>query len=504
MCSPEKTEYYERELRAMLSTFPYLKGGVVEAWNEPNTTQGEMSSHISAVAAAHFMNAAHQICLEEGNTCTAVAGDFLDGEANLGEYEKEYEANLSPADPVHWGIHPYSTINSTASKKGRNLKSVETFKNDLPNPSTDLIWITEVGAYYCKNSETFGETGQRESAEYLVGKVIPYLKPLYVNYYEFMYKENKEISCSAESATDSELYDKNDNPRAAAQIIFGEPDLGFSKVSNTASGTAEVHRDVLFKGNKYERVQDNTSDFEAVLAEVGQFEVFGHKEPWPALGYVQTKSTGSHTTEVHWDVRTGATYTRVGNYSSDFAEGLTSSGVFQLFGYSSGGPALGYIATSGTASGDAEFHFDVLSGSSYVRSGDFVTDFPTSMAKDGVFNIFGAVNGEPEVGFVDERHTASGMIEVHWDVRSGTKYVRAGDYVSDFPESLAENGTFRLYGGVDQHPILSYVETSGTGSKKIEVHVDKFDGTGYSRSLDAASDFKTTELGNGLFQAEPF
>jgi hypothetical protein len=211
--APEKTEYYTRELEALHSALPSVT--VFEAWNEPNHAG---NFYVSPVAAAHFTNAAYSFCASHG--CTAIAGDFLDSESNMVKYEEEYESNLSPRDPVNWGIHPYANVKYEAESH-----TVEHFKAKLPNPSTDSIWFTEVGAYNCELGELRGLEKQEKSAKYLVNHLIPEFAPVHVFYYQAAWPYDEQPPCNSETL-DTALYaaQSTNGPvlaRPAASIIFG-------------------------------------------------------------------------------------------------------------------------------------------------------------------------------------------------------------------------------------------------------------------------------------------
>jgi hypothetical protein len=233
--APEKTEYYTRELEALHSAFPGVS--VFEAWNEPNHTG---SFYVSPVAAAHFTNAAYSFCASHG--CTAIAGDFLDSESNLVKYEEEYESNLSPRDPVNWGIHPYANVKYEAESH-----TVEHFKAKLPNPSTDSIWFTEVGAYNCEAGELRGVEKQEKSAKYLVNHLIPEFNPVHVFYYQAAWPYDERPPCSSETL-DTALYAAQSTnglvlARPAASVIFG-PEGSPTASTGSASGVQPLQATV--------------------------------------------------------------------------------------------------------------------------------------------------------------------------------------------------------------------------------------------------------------------
>ncbi len=211
--APQSAAEYSRELQALLRSFPDIK--LVEAWNEPNNSH--YTSYLTPAAAAQYMNAAYAVC--KTHNCTAIAGDFLDSEANLLEYEHSYERYLVPRDPGNWGIHPYHAV------KYMSDSTVSGFQAALPSPATDQIWFTEVGAYYCEAGRTYGEQAQAEQARFLVDELIPEIRPAHVFYYELAAGHDQPPACNSEQ-DDTALYApaRPGGPllaRAAAGIIFG-------------------------------------------------------------------------------------------------------------------------------------------------------------------------------------------------------------------------------------------------------------------------------------------
>ncbi len=85
----------------MFGSFPRIR--VLEAWNEPNDSH--YSSYLPPAAAAGLMNAAYTLCQARG--CTAIAGDLLDSEPNMVEYERRYERGLSPAEADRGNADPF-------------------------------------------------------------------------------------------------------------------------------------------------------------------------------------------------------------------------------------------------------------------------------------------------------------------------------------------------------------------------------------------------------------
>ena len=211
--APQTPAAYAAALHALFRAFPGIE--IVEAWNEPNDSH--YSSYVAPALAAGFMNAAYAFCQEYG--CTAVAGDLLDSEANMLEYERQYESYLQPRDPVNWGIHPYHAV------KYMTAETVESFREALPDPATDRIWFTEVGAYYCEAGTVYGESAQEQQARFLVDDLMPEFQPEHVFYYELAWRYDEPPPCG-DGQADTALYaaSSTNGPllaRSAASVIFG-------------------------------------------------------------------------------------------------------------------------------------------------------------------------------------------------------------------------------------------------------------------------------------------
>ncbi len=211
--APHSAAEYARELEALYSFLPGIR--VLEAWNEPNDTH--YSSYVDPAAAAGFMNAAYALCQARG--CTAIAGDLLDSEPNMLAYERQYERGLQPPDPANWGLHPYHAV------KYRTARTVSEFRQALPDPSTDRIWFTEVGAYYCEDGRAYGKASQEQQARFLVERLMPEFQPAHVFYYELAWRYDEPSPCNSQR-DDTALYAANStngplSARPAASVIFG-------------------------------------------------------------------------------------------------------------------------------------------------------------------------------------------------------------------------------------------------------------------------------------------
>jgi hypothetical protein len=124
-----------------------------------------------------------------------------------------------PRDPRNWGIHPYHAV------KYMTDSTVTSFRDALPNPATDDIWFTEVGAYYCEAGNTYGEQAQAEQARFLVDDLMPELQPTHVFYYELASGRDETPACDSQQ-DDTALYATDSvsgslSARAAARVIFG-------------------------------------------------------------------------------------------------------------------------------------------------------------------------------------------------------------------------------------------------------------------------------------------
>jgi hypothetical protein len=238
----------------------------------------------------------------------------------------------------------------------------------------------------------------------------------------------------------------------------GTPVLGYVELDDTGSGTVEVHGDAL-NGNEYTRVWDFPSHYTPADAANGVMELFGASNGAPELGFIDLRNTGSGTIEVHWETMQNGVYTDAGDYASDFPENLAADGDWELLATSSGTPVLAFIELKDTGSGTIEVHQDALNGTTYTRTGDWASHYPLSDAGDGAWQLFGASNGAPELGFIDLANTASGTVEVHWETLQNGVYADAGDYASGYPESDADVGTWQLFTpGGDDPPELGFVK----------------------------------------------
>jgi hypothetical protein len=284
-------------------------------------------------------------------------------------------------------------------------------------------------------------------------------------------------------------------------------ETSFIKLRNATSGTIEVHIDALLGGATYTRTGDYVSDFSPGDASNGTWQLLGSQNGAPLLGFIKLQQLGGATIEVHIDALSGdgRTYTRIGNYISDFFPPDATNGTWQLFGSQNGAPLLGFIKTHNTTSGTIEVHIDALSGDgrTYKRIGDYTSDFSPGDATNGTWQLFGYQNGAPLLGFIKTQNTTSGTIEVQLDaLSSGGTYTRIGNYISDFFPPDATNGTWQLFGYQNGAPLLGFIKTQSPTSGTIEVHIDALssDGRTYTRTGDCTSDFFPPDATNGTWQ----
>lgn len=286
----------------------------------------------------------------------------------------------------------------------------------------------------------------------------------------------------------------------AAVAVTTVPHLGFVQTAHTASGTVEVHADTFSNG--HHRVLDAVSDFSPADAANGTFELLFQNiiNGAPELAFIQTAGTGTGTVAVHLDALSNGQYRRILDATSDFPQSDAQVGTFQVFGGLAGAPELGFIQTVGTASGTAELNLDAFNNG-YHHFYSFSSDFSTAAAHNGTFVLFGA--GLPDFAFIQTAGTGSGTVEVHVDFFAGTnpnRYGRILDATSDFSPADAHNGTFQYFGVANGQLELGLVQTASTGTGAVEAHVDAFNNGTYQRILNSGSDFSLADVPNGTFQ----
>lgn len=239
----------------------------------------------------------------------------------------------------------------------------------------------------------------------------------------------------------------------------GTPELGYVQIANTPSGRVEVHLDAL-DGTQYSRVSDYVSQYTPGQAAHGIMQLFGSSGGAPELGLILLSNSGTGTVEVHWEKLQNGAYTTGGDYGSDFPQSEAADGTWQLLPTASGAPVLGFVQRANTGSGMVEIHVDALNGNGYTRISDYATQYTPAEAANGIMQLFGASSGITELGYIDLKDTGSGNVEMHWETYQNGAFASAGDYASDFPESSAGGGTWQVFTpGGGAAPELGFIET---------------------------------------------
>jgi hypothetical protein len=191
---PASVGEYREMMEALLDAYPAIR--YVEAWDEPNNTPS-----LDAQTAAGYTNVAYALCAMRG--CTVIAGNLLDSDPNMVEYERAYERGLNPVE-VDWGVHPYYAVAS------RDPQTVLEFEANLPNAGAgESVWFTEVGAYECEDfggvRRVFGQRSQAVGASWLVNELMPLVRPAHVFYYELAYRPGEQPPCDRDDS-DTAVY----------------------------------------------------------------------------------------------------------------------------------------------------------------------------------------------------------------------------------------------------------------------------------------------------------
>jgi hypothetical protein len=291
--------------------------------------------------------------------------------------------------------------------------------------------------------------------------------------------------------------DAVDADTAGTPAIANE--LSLIKLRHTA-GTVEVRLDEL-DGGSFKRSFNATSDFSLADAANGTWQLFGRANGAPELGFIQVLGTAG-TVEVHWDTLQKGTYVRAGDFTSDFSPGQATTGHFQLFGGAHGVPELGFIGDRDTT-GDVEVQWDTLQGSSYVHTGEASSDFTADDARDGRFQLFGGARGAaPELGFIEYRH-ADANVHVRWDtLRKSGAFRRAGDLSTGFKTRDRRNGLWQLADIGAAAPEVTFVKLRNTGGS-IEGSWEIQKGASFRPAGEAASDFGEASAPNGTWRLGP-
>jgi len=303
-----------------------------------------------------------------------------------------------------------------------------------------------------------------------------------------------------------------------------QPSLSFIKLGQPgkppASGTVEVHWDTLQDGT-YKRAGDFTSDFSPKDAANGTWQLWANGEnESPTLGFIKLRNVGNpgKMVEVHLATLQDGVYKRAGDYVSDFSVNDADNGVWQLFG-TGDQPLLGFIKLQhvGNPAGMVEVHVDALQGGSYVRIIDFVSDFSTEDAPNGVWQLpYWSLNPPTwGISFIKLQHVGNpaGMVEVHagtfvdnpdgeWDGQNG--YERKFDATSDFSPNDAANGTWQVFLNSQNSTFLGFIKLQHVGNPAgmVEFHFDTTQDSppyNYKRVGDYTSDFSQADANNGVW-----
>jgi hypothetical protein len=228
----------------------------------------------------------------------------------------------------------------------------------------------------------------------------------------------------------------------------GAEDLGFIQVGGTSAGTVEVHLDALAAGGATD-IGDYPTAFPIADASKGTFELVGSSSGAPELGLIKTADTQSKDVNVVLEALSNGSYKSAGDYHSDFPSTDAGDGTWQLIA-TSGAPELALI---GSSSGTVTVRLDALSGGSYQR----VANYPSKLSHpgSGVWQLFGSSGGAPELGYAQ---LTPGPIQVRWATLSGGSYQSAGSDASNFASSLASDGSWQLF-GPGPAPVLALVKT---------------------------------------------
>jgi hypothetical protein len=288
--------------------------------------------------------------------------------------------------------------------------------------------------------------------------------------------------------------DAVDADTAGGPSIVNE--LSLIKLRRTA-GTVEVRLDGL-QGGRFKRILNATSDFSVADAPNGTWQLFGRAHGAPKLGFIQTQQTAG-SVEVQWDTLQGGNYQRAGDFSSDFSPADAATGQFQLFGGTHGAPELGLVEDAG--GGAVDVQWDTLQGASYARAGEATSDFTTSDAQDGRFQLFGGSHGAPKLGFIKYRHGGAN-VDVQWDTIRNGAYRRAGDLSTGFSTGDRRNGLWQLADIGASSPEVTFVKLRNTAGS-IEGSWEVPRGSSFRPAGSATSDFGATSAPNGVWQLGP-
>jgi hypothetical protein len=203
--------------------------------------------------------------------------------------------------------------------------------------------------------------------------------------------------------------------------------------------------------------------------------------------------------EVHLEALSGSRYASVGDYLSAYSTADSGNGVFQLVPAGSGPPELGFIKQRNTGTGKVEIHWETLQTGSYKVAGAKATAFSLGDVANGTWDALPTSTGAPMVGFVKLRNTGTGKVEVHWETLQNGVYASAGDYASDFSTADAGNGVWQLVPTSAGPPELGFIKVFDTGSGKVEVHLDTLQSGHYVRVGNYVTGFAPANNADGVW-----
>jgi hypothetical protein len=214
--------------------------------------------------------------------------------------------------------------------------------------------------------------------------------------------------------------------------------------------------------------------------------------------------TGSGRIEVHADSGRTSYGTRIITRASTIPGGDANNGAYLMADMDNDGRSdLVFIKTRGTPNGRVELHWDRGSTAYQQRGGSLISTFESSDGNNGVFTVADMnADRKPELVFIKTRNTASGRVEVHWDVLGVNTAARAGGLVSTFSTTNAANGWWLIRDlDLDGKGDLVFVQTRETASGTAELHVDYMATSLQERGGDLETAYPLPDAGpgNGTF-----
>jgi hypothetical protein len=262
--------------------------------------------------------------------------------------------------------------------------------------------------------------------------------------------------------------------------------------SPPVSATFEVRLEHLHHG-AYRDAGDYPTQFGPADAGAGTWQPFESSTGAQELALIQNANTASGMVEVHLEALTGGAYQDIGDYVSHITTHRASYGFLQLVGSAGGAPELALIKTANTPSKMVNVILETLRNGSYQDVGDYRSDFPATVAPNGTWQMI-ATAGAPDLAFID---TSSGQVSVHLDALTGASYQRVADYSSGFSATGAgANAIWRLFGSSGGAPELGSI---GLGPGPIQVSWETLRGGAYQKAGSYASVFSPSLAGQGTW-----